>query len=231
MSPGHGGLDETDPPAQFGPLLTRPLGMIPADAIALILESEGLDQPDRWPGGASGITIGHGYDLGYTTAAEFARDWSEFLAPKDVARLRTAIGRKGPSARAAASSFKGIRITPSAAAAVFARATLPKWEKTTRKIFPGIELLPEAVLGALTSLVFNRGPSLVGDRRREMRQIRDTIRDWSTRPDFARRASQSALLHSIAAQIRAMKRLWIGQGLDGLLTRREREAAMVERAT
>jgi GH24 family phage-related lysozyme (muramidase) len=32
----------------------------------------------------------------------------------------------------------------------------------------------------------------------------------------------------IAEQIRSMKRLWIGKNLDGLLTRREKEAKMVE---
>ena len=32
----------------------------------------------------------------------------------------------------------------------------------------------------------------------------------------------------IAKEIRSMKRLWEGKGLDGLLKRREREAKMVE---
>jgi GH24 family phage-related lysozyme (muramidase) len=35
-------------------------------------------------------------------------------------------------------------------------------------------------------------------------------------------------LQEIADQLRAMKRLWKGQGLDGLLRRRDAEADMVE---
>ena len=32
----------------------------------------------------------------------------------------------------------------------------------------------------------------------------------------------------IASQLRSMKRLWQGKGLDGLITRREAEAKLVE---
>jgi GH24 family phage-related lysozyme (muramidase) len=37
-------------------------------------------------------------------------------------------------------------------------------------------------------------------------------------------------LQEIANQIRAMKRLWEGKGLDGLLKRRDAEADLVESA-
>jgi GH24 family phage-related lysozyme (muramidase) len=43
------------------------------------------------------------------------------------------------------------------------------------------------------------------------------IRDLVARGDLA----------GIAAQIRSMKRLWEGKGLDGLLRRRDDEAALV----
>lgn len=204
--------------------------MIPPESIALILEAEGLDQPGKWPGGASGITLGHGYDLGFATVAEFRADWSPFLGTTALARLRVAIGRTGQAAARLAPEFRDILITPSAALAVFARATLPKWESITRKTFPGAELLPPAAFGALVSLVFNRGPSLTGERRREMRRINDALEAWSKLAPFAQHAGQRPLLLSIAAQIRSMKRLWIGRGLDGLLHRREAEARMVETA-
>jgi GH24 family phage-related lysozyme (muramidase) len=35
-------------------------------------------------------------------------------------------------------------------------------------------------------------------------------------------------LQEVADQLRRMKRLWVGKGLDGLLRRREAEALMVE---
>jgi GH24 family phage-related lysozyme (muramidase) len=51
---------------------------ISTKAIQLILNAEGIDQPDNWPGGASGITIGIGY-LGYTTVDRFESDWGGTL--------------------------------------------------------------------------------------------------------------------------------------------------------
>jgi hypothetical protein len=41
----------------------------------LILDFEGLNQPSKWPGGGSGITIGIGYDLGFVTVDQFESDW------------------------------------------------------------------------------------------------------------------------------------------------------------
>jgi GH24 family phage-related lysozyme (muramidase) len=35
-------------------------------------------------------------------------------------------------------------------------------------------------------------------------------------------------LREIAAQLRSMKRLWVGMGLQGLIDRREAEAVLVE---
>src|SRR5687768_10466086 len=37
---------------------------IPQEAIDLILKAEGVDQPYKWPGGMSGITLGYGVDIG-----------------------------------------------------------------------------------------------------------------------------------------------------------------------
>jgi GH24 family phage-related lysozyme (muramidase) len=52
-----------------------------------------------------------------------------------------------------------------------------------------------------------------GDRRTEMRAIRDAVAQGD--------------LAEIANQLRVMKRLWIGKGLDGLLKRRDAEADLV----
>ena len=57
---------------------------------------------------------------------------------------------------------------------------------------------------------------MTGPRRAEMRAIRDAVKAGD--------------LHEIAKQLRTMKRLWAGQGLGGLLARREAEAELVEEA-
>lgn len=195
---------------------------IAQEGIDLILEFEGLDQPGRWPGASSGITLGHGYDLGYTTEATFVEDWARHLDPRHLERLKAAIGVKGSAASRLASAFEEIRITPYAADEVFVRATLPTFIKRTRAAFPGIDSFPVLVLAALVSLVFNRGEAMDGERRKEMRAIRDMVANPV--PD------KSEAIRFIAAKIRSMKRLWIGQGVDGLIRRREAEAVLVENA-
>ena len=188
--------------------------MIPQEAIDLILEAEGVDQPSKWPGEASGITLGYGYDLGYEK--NFALDWRDLLSGGSIARLHIALGVTGQNAHAMAPRFRDITITRDMALKVFLGATLPHYEVETSIAFPGVERLPLLVLGALVSLVFNRGTGMTGPRRAEMRVIRDAVRIGD--------------LREIAKQLRAMKRLWAGQGLDGLLVRRENEAKMVESA-
>lgn len=199
--------------------------MIPQAAIALILDNEGLDQPWRWPGGESGITIGHGYDLGYEPAALFVRDWTPQIGAPAVHQLSAASGKTGPSAANLAGLFRGINITKAQADAVFFASTLPKYEQLTDDTFPGADSLPDPARGALVSLVFNRGQSLTGSRRREMAAIHDAIVSYTDR-----KTGLATTLETIAAQIRSMKRLWVGKGLEGLLTRREQEARLVESA-
>lgn len=188
--------------------------MIPQRAIDLILKSEGIDQPWKWPGGHSGITIGYGYDLGYETT--FPRDWAGVLTPPMIDALGAAHGWRGQKAAEMASSFRWINITKEQARPVFDNRTVPHYEAETDAAFPGYQLLPDLAKGALVSLVFNRGSSMTGPRRAEMRAVRDAVR----RQD----------LEEIADQIRAMKHLWAGQGLDGLLVRRDAEASLVTEA-
>lgn len=211
--------------------------MIPQASVNLILESEGLDQPGDWPGEDSGITIGRGYDLGQVSNSEFVHDWSPNLAPVNLGMLLAAVGKRGTAARDIARHFAGIEIAREDADAVFQRVTLPEEESRMGSIFPGANYLPDLARGALVSLTYNRGGEMADsptdpdhDRRREMRAIRDAIRAWSDlSPDF-RSANLAQILATIASQLRSMKRLWIGHGENGLLTRRDAEAAMVESA-
>ena len=191
-----------------------------------MLEFEGLDQPARWPGEQSGITLGHGYDLGYSTPAQFAMDWRPHLTAGTISRLTKAIGVRGPRAKGLTSEFRDITVTRSQADEVFARVTIPTWERLTMVAFEGSEKLPADAFGALVSLCFNRGTGMDGDRRLEMRQIREAIDEWTSGEE---RDLQN-LLGNIAGLIRAMKRLWVGKGVDGLLRRRDAEAALVESA-
>src|SRR5437868_9631658 len=94
-------------------------------AVQLILNVEGLDQPDEWPGGASGITIGIGYDLGYTTVDRFESDWGDVLPASQIQRLKEVVGLHGLSAKVRADEFSDIKIKPEDAKKVFAERTIP----------------------------------------------------------------------------------------------------------
>jgi GH24 family phage-related lysozyme (muramidase) len=179
-----------------------------------ILDFEGLNQPSEWPGGDSGVTIGIGYDLGYVTIDQFEFDWGPYFTADQLNRLREAVGKRGIAARNRAPRFADIRIKRKDAETVFIERSLPMYALKTEMAFPGITELPQDAQGALVSLVFNRGTSMEGDRRSEMRAIRDAV----PRGD----------LQEIADQLRCMKRLWVNKGLDGLLRRREEEARLVE---
>ena len=189
-------------------------------ARSLILEMEGLSSRPGWPGGQSGVTIGFGYDLGYATVDQFESDWGERIGPDAGERLKAVVGLRALRARNRIGKLADIRISRNAAEQVFDTRTLPLYELRTAQAFPGVEALPENARGALVSLVYNRGTSMVdkspNDRRREMRAIRDAV----AAGDVA----------EIVAQMRAMKRLWEGKGLGGLIARREKEAQLVESA-
>ena len=176
----------------------------------LILEFEGLNQPSEWPGESSGITIGIGYDLGYQ--GNFENDWADYLPQEQIDRLKTVLGLTGADAKARAPEFKDIRIKRSDSEAVFENVTLPEYTNETRGAFSGFDDLPLDAQGALVSLVYNRGASMSGDRRTEMRVIRDLVPKQD--------------LQGIADQIRAMKRLWLNT--RGLQRRRDAEADLVE---
>ena len=168
-----------------------------------------------WPKGASGVTVGIGYDLGYNTKSQIAADYGGRVSENTLSHLQSAAGIKGEAASGVARALKnaGVVIPLDVAKAVFAESTLPRYGKLTRGAWPGVEKLPYDAQGALLSLVFNRGSSLKGSRRAEMANIKPLVAKGD--------------LDGIADQIIQMKRLWRNKGLDGLLKRRDAEAKLV----
>lgn len=173
-------------------------------------------QKPVWPGGASGVTIGIGYDLGYHRDYHIRRDWSAFVSDSDLQKLIAVAGKKGAAAKAATAKLKNIRISYASAAQVFSDSTLPRYAQATKKTFKGIEHCVPDVQAAILSLVYNRGTRLSGSKRKEMKAIQGLIKQQ----DYA----------AIAKQILAMKRLWENTNLKGLLKRRDDEAKLVAKA-
>lgn len=167
-----------------------------------------------WPGGASGVTWGVGYDGGHQVPRVIADDWAAHTA---VDRLTGTAGLTGGAAKAALPRFRDIDTPYSLAYQVFRERSLIEYERKAARAFRvALADLPPGVCAALTSLVYNRGTSMSGDSRREMKTIRDRClpnHDYSC----------------VAGQIRAMSRLWVGTPNEvGLRNRRNDEARYAE---
>ena len=175
-----------------------------------------------WPEGQSGVTIGVGYDLGYVNKTEFSEDWKDL--PKDIFdRLYKVVGIKGYNAKNLIRGLKDIVIPWDLSLKVFNNKTVTKFYNLTRQTFPNFDKMPEDAKGGLVSLVFNRGSALEGDRRREMKLIRDGMKITNT---FDQKA-----LTFIANQIRNMKRIWAGGSIEkGMNRRRDAEAKLIEQS-
>ena len=175
-----------------------------------------------WPGEQSGATIGVGYDIGYVNKTEFSNDWKD-LPQKDFDRLYKVVGIKGYQAKELARRLKDIVIPWELGLKVFMNKTVKKFYDLTQKTFPNFDKLPDDAKGGLVSLVFNRGAAIEGDRRREMKAIRDIM---ARSQNF-----DEKILAQIADQIRKMKRIWIGGSIEkGMNRRRDAEAKIIETA-
>lgn len=216
-----------DDPLQLQSLADPPVNLpaISARAIDLIVLFEVGGQQAYtsryrhpvWPRGRSGVTCGIGYDLGYVTTSTLADDWRGHTSDSNIALLRRACGVTGTAAAALVPAMAAVDIPFDAAMAVFRNATLPQTIARTVRALPNARTMHPDSLGALVSLVYNRGASfnLEGERYMEMRQIRDDVAAWH----FER----------VPGRIRAMKRIWAGDpDARGLLRRRELEAVLFE---
>lgn len=170
-----------------------------------------------WPGGASGVTWGIGYDGGHQTAPVIEGDWTAHPA---VGRLRGTAGLTGSRAKAVLPQYSDIPTPYDYAAVVFEERSLVEYTRRTERAFgDGFRALSPNACAALVSLVYNRGAAMTGDSRREMRNIRDQCVPAGDHPCIAR-------------EIRAMKRLWRGTVNEkGLSARRESEALVAESPT
>lgn len=176
-----------------------------------------------WPKGQSGITIGIGYDLGYTTVKDFLSDWGGRILEKEIKLLTTVVGLKGEKANQSLNKVKNIEIKYVDAKEVFYIKTLPKYAKETANAFPGIlNLFPDAQ-SMLLSVIYNRGnkinaPQTGIDAGKEQREIRRLINNNLKEKD----------IEAISQQILLMKRLVNPQIHPGLITRRNKEAEIIK---
>lgn len=183
---------------------------------ALVLEFEtggrsGYDPHPEWPGGASGVTVGIGYDLGYYSSAVIKSDWR---ALKERDRLAAVSGFTGLRASEKRKTVKDIFVAWAVATDVFDRVDVAREFANAKRAMPGVQDLRPNAQAAIISLGFNRGWSLSGANRLEMRAIRDLVpkRDYE----------------GMALQFRKMIRVWSGTSIEkGMTRRRHAEAKLI----
>lgn len=207
------GVEAVAPLAPERPALHRPDPRI-VDHIVRWEVSSPAAYTAKWqgvicPGLASGPTWGIGYDGGQQTRQTILSDWS--IRP-DVAKLATASGAVGNGAcNAVRRQLLDVRVPYAQAREVFVDVSYPGWSRVTKRVYPGVEALPELAGGALLGNTYNRGSSMAGSRNAEKRFIRDTCI-----PDHD--------VQCVADQLRAQKRLW--PNTKGVRDRREDEAKL-----
>lgn len=173
-------------------------------------------QKPEWPGVLSGITIGIGYDCGYSSPDKIRADWGPYLAPEMVSMLVRVAGLKGAEAKAQLARARQVVSVPwDAAMQVFMHNDMPRWENIVLKAIPSAAKLSADCFGAIVSLAYNRGASFskAGDRYKEMRAIKQHI--------------EAGQYEKVPGDLKSMARLW--PTLPGLVGRRNREAALFQK--
>lgn len=170
-----------------------------------------------WQTTSSGVTVAFGFDLGYNTKDQIRKAFSGVASESEIIALQSVSGLKGKNAyyNGLPKIRNSVRFTYEQSEKVFKRDSLPRFTKQTADAFAlSKDRLHPHSNGALTALVFNRGPSLSGSRRTEMRDIKYHV---SIKKE-----------NLVPNDIKSMKRLWSYTSLKGLHLRRDSEAKLFQ---
>lgn len=167
-----------------------------------------------WPGGASGVTWGIGYDGGHQYRDTILRDWGDHPASQ---RLASTAGVTGTDARAILPRYRDIIIAWADAVRVLDESSIPIYRARARRAYGrAFDTAPQGVQDALTSETYNRGEGMAGPARAERRTIRDVC--------LPRRDAEC-----VARQLEASCRVWAGTPNGPGLCARRRDEARVAR--
>lgn len=122
---------------------------------------EGHAGKPYWPGGASGVTIDPGFDLGHAAPALVEEVLKPRLSPEQYTAVLAVLGKKGEEAKAALETtpdLLSLRVSRLEAAEIFPFVARPYWQALLKR-FPNLGDLetPAEVHTAMLSLAYNRG--------------------------------------------------------------------------
>jgi len=112
-----------------------------------------------WTGLQSDVTVGIGCDLGYLSASQFATNWSVPIGKGAAQTLISVCGLKGLTAQQELLGVASMDVLFDASNKVFRNTALQRTMTQTIRALPNASHLKRNCLGALVSLVYNRGVS------------------------------------------------------------------------
>jgi len=140
---------------------------------------EGHDGKAYWPGGASGVTLDPGVDLGHADSSLIEARYKNLLTGEQFAAVKKAHGKKGGDAKLVLKAdpvLQTIRISRVQADTIFPFAAKPYWEDIVKR-FPTLDDGDTlgSVQTALLSLSYNRG---AGNRRLDVLKEPLADKNW-----------------------------------------------------
>ena len=131
-----------------------------------IHQREGHAGKPYWPGGASGITLDPGLDVGHAKPDLIKLAYYDLLTAEQWQAVESVMGITGDAAKKKLHDTKdpmygilnSIRVSRETADPVFTLVASPYWKDACKR-FPGLgdESTPSAVQTAMLSIVYNRG--------------------------------------------------------------------------
>lgn len=167
--------------------------------LARVHRWEGHNGRPYWPGGASGVTLDPGFDLGYQNRHALSEHYA-FLGQPALDALAGALGIRGAPAKAAAArpEVRAVRISEAQAIRVMPAIAASYWSDIVRR-FPKLSAAPDGVQTALLSLAYNRGAG-----NRELTPLAEPIAAgrWQTVADLIASMQQDHKLAGIRSRRR-----------------------------
>lgn len=179
-------------------------------------------QTATFAGIGSGLTIAIGVDLGQQSAEVTEDCWKSYLIAENVKRLASCANiLDSSSVKELVHELQDIVIPWDIAINEFDHYEVPSYWSLTRRTFPGFDNLTLNAQGALVATVYNRGSSMAGSSRIDMRTIRTLVNQPN--PDY--KAIANALRHMSVT----MRSTWEDEGVyDGLKARYDATALLAE---
>ena len=161
-------------------------------------EREGHAGRTYWPGGASGVTLDPGVDLGHAKPSLIQAAYQNLLSVEEYAAVKSVLGFKGKSARQALAGnplLRSIRISRHQADDIFQYAAQPYWQAICRR-FPALTEsdTPGCVQTVMLSLSYNRG---AGNRGLNVLETPFREKNWRAAADCIGKMQQDHTLEGI----------------------------------